>query len=1306
FSAENVEIRGGAGSDNFISDDSMAAMYVYGDSGNDNFLIGRVLKTKTATIDGVKVDVVDGLDGASPGVSFNGYFYGGTGNDYFEVNHNVGELDLFGEAGDDTFFLKALLQETGQELVGGEILAGAGDEQGNLEESDNDTLIDYIENNRVDIFGGSGFDTVVVAGTAGPDEFFIYNDNDGRQYLYGSGLKMENIVGIERLALVTGGGDDIVHLYGLNEELSLILNLGSGDDLLRVGGDEDTVEVTYPASSAIHSVEHDVVEDVLDPANPEIRTLNQVEFVKRDLTLPDKQLAFKEFYKKWVEPKDVAISDRHWQLLETNFVIALKLFAQAIDKADGPSPIVTLNYDAAVAPASQNTPEEDEQAFIDRVNQLEAALQSQNAGKWRAGGALPDYELRFLDGGPSPLLPNKVDFDTLLGLIPGAGFSANNRSVDFILFKEYLRLIVARTIQGDFVHSDQVREGTAFNSPRVDGWGYEPDLYYGDLYTNQVSALRQIVWRVRHRRWWGGSYTHNHVYNYREYMQHISGAGDDVWIPMELYPNASQTSGKGAELYQDLISLFYDVQAPHPQSEINVTQFFKGELVPGSAAYRFDLPERTVEKILPANFDLSKIAGTVRLAGGLGDDTIEVNARKEGGFNAELKTQTLNLADYIFDEEVTLDNAPVEPADPTAEEQAAFEIATREFHDEVQAALVREDKGSQVGVLKTLVDSADASLVRTVPISRDTTEHTFQLGEVLVDLKNESDDLIAAIQSASELPNANTLVLTEQLAFANRAERFATRGRQLIGATDDVSGATFSMDALEALMNGPVFRAMLVDGNADAVALETELVNVKEFITLVSVNRSLQQQGYSWSGDGALQVYSQNDSGLEDRTVKYEYSQDVWEQRELDEANLYQRKSGEFEQRLDVFTPEQEDIVDFGPNDPNNASKTRSLREITFNVGGNTLTATGLSADAVGNQVEMEKVYVAKLSELDTSYYTYSFYGVDGGGDRVLEAVAIRRLGGAEVDGADAIGPDRYLTQDNWDDYVKHIAVGQPQLEGAADNGITDQMVRDLIATAFNQTRRVYPDEVIPPGTNPPMVTPVIRDGILLDHADLDSPDSVNVDAIQDDAGFYLPETVTVLRTTITQQPVPADYVVDDIDETKFDVVFERLTEEVPSDGGSQDAGDAHPEFVYDLWFSSFETVNLDLNAAGTPHDTEADILTVDGTYYVGQLNVDIGHGDNLVNVSGLNASTLITTGDGSDKFNIHSLSNSTFDTESLDVSTITPGDPDADPPVPAVYNDRVIVNAGLGDDQFFLNYHPTTSWNEKPVQSLTNGIL
>ena len=172
---------------------------------------------------------------------------------------------------------------------------------------------------------------MVVAGTAINDTFYIFNDNDGRQYLFGAGIKLENIDGIERLALVTGAGNDTVYLYGLNEELSLLINMGSGDDRLLLGGEEQKFDVTYPASSAIHTVEHGQLRDKL--VGSELR-YNDVYFQKRSLELPDKQTAFNAFYQKWVNPEaNVTLSSKHWDLLETNLTLAMKLFAQAVERS-------------------------------------------------------------------------------------------------------------------------------------------------------------------------------------------------------------------------------------------------------------------------------------------------------------------------------------------------------------------------------------------------------------------------------------------------------------------------------------------------------------------------------------------------------------------------------------------------------------------------------------------------------------------------------------------------------------------------------------------------------------------------------------------------------------------------------------------------------------------------------------------------------------------------------------------------------------------------------------------------------------
>ncbi|MFN8705335.1 MAG: hypothetical protein ACK50J_01540, partial [Planctomyces sp.] len=338
--AEVVEIHGGGQDDTFISDDSMAATVVYGDDGNDNFLIGRVIKTRTVTVNGSPIEVIDGDDGVTPGVSFNAIFFGGRGNDYFEVNHNIGVLALFGEAGDDTFFLKAQLQarDAGQglqtnEMTGAEISAGAGDINNNIEGADKDILINYLENNRVEIYGGSGFDTVVVAGTALADTFYIYTDADDRQYLFGAGLKLENIDGIERLALVTGAGDDIVYLYGLKSSLSLLINTGTGNDQVIVGGDQKTFNVTYPRNSAVYTVQQNVAQDQYLSQK---YNYNNLEFDRRSLTQTLKEQAWRDFYAKWVnrelnasQKAAVTISREHWNLLEANLAVAMKLYAQA-----------------------------------------------------------------------------------------------------------------------------------------------------------------------------------------------------------------------------------------------------------------------------------------------------------------------------------------------------------------------------------------------------------------------------------------------------------------------------------------------------------------------------------------------------------------------------------------------------------------------------------------------------------------------------------------------------------------------------------------------------------------------------------------------------------------------------------------------------------------------------------------------------------------------------------------------------------------------------------------------------------------
>ncbi|MEI7702054.1 MAG: hypothetical protein WCK86_19815, partial [Planctomycetia bacterium] len=485
--AETIAIGGGEGNDTFIVDDSMAQLEVSGDEGDDNFIIGRVIKTTTVTVDGQAVEVIDGDDGVTPGVSYNANFFGGGGDDYFEVNHNIGELALFGEAGDDMFFLKALLQAQGSglststsEVTGGGISAGAGDANNNIGDGESNTLVNYLENNRVQIFGGSGFDTVVVAGTQLADTFYIFTDVEERQYLYGAGLKLENIQQVERLALVAGAGNDVIYLYGLKPTISLLINTGTGDDQVVIGGEQRTIpNVRFPESSAVYTVQQNLVTDHFDS----MTTLNnKLQFVRSSANFGEsQQVAFRNFYNKWVKSlsgsdlANLTIDKVHWALLEANLAVALKLYAQAIELATSTKPVRALSATAVVNIPSGATSAQRADAlraaataaanrtteFINTVNTLEQALNTLNSSRWSLQTLSTQVEYYgFLNlskrttyssslnwgllNNAAPRLPARLDYETLNGLVKDSElFSADGRTLDQILFQEYLRNVVA-----------------------------------------------------------------------------------------------------------------------------------------------------------------------------------------------------------------------------------------------------------------------------------------------------------------------------------------------------------------------------------------------------------------------------------------------------------------------------------------------------------------------------------------------------------------------------------------------------------------------------------------------------------------------------------------------------------------------------------------------------------------------------------------------------------------------------------------------------------------------------------------------
>ena len=262
-SVEQVTVFGGEGHDKFISDSSATQIDVFGDGGDDQFYVGSVLKTDTVLVEGQEVTIVEEI---TDGANFNGSaFFGGEGDDYFEVNHNAADIGLYGDNGDDTFFIKALLTldddgelldiDSGTANVSG---VSQGENPNDTREVDVDTLV-YVENANVSIDGGAGFDSVAIVGTVLSDTFYVFVERDEDtgemvQRIYGAGIKLQKLLNIERLQLLTGGGDDTVYIYGVDMGLigDMVVKTGSGSDTVHVGGPEQIINLNFPKNNDLY----------------------------------------------------------------------------------------------------------------------------------------------------------------------------------------------------------------------------------------------------------------------------------------------------------------------------------------------------------------------------------------------------------------------------------------------------------------------------------------------------------------------------------------------------------------------------------------------------------------------------------------------------------------------------------------------------------------------------------------------------------------------------------------------------------------------------------------------------------------------------------------------------------------------------------------------------------------------------------------------------------------------------------------------------------------------------------------------
>ena len=139
----------------------------------------------------------------------------------FEVFRNVATLNLYGDAGDDTFVIRSFVGES--ELTA--LNAGEGR-----------NFIEYASNAPVNIDGGSGYDLVVIIGTEFNDTFVITATG-----VFGAG-RVIRYTNVEKVSIYGMEGDDVFHVLSTNPAVELSIFGGLGSDRIEVGSAAPAVQ--------------------------------------------------------------------------------------------------------------------------------------------------------------------------------------------------------------------------------------------------------------------------------------------------------------------------------------------------------------------------------------------------------------------------------------------------------------------------------------------------------------------------------------------------------------------------------------------------------------------------------------------------------------------------------------------------------------------------------------------------------------------------------------------------------------------------------------------------------------------------------------------------------------------------------------------------------------------------------------------------------------------------------------------------------------------------------------------------------
>ena len=267
----------------FYLDGNSAVTTINSGDGNDTFQVGQVYSTTDfaglstagdvltgtpilngapgALAGGVGALAGDGLNltgvqlGVDPatfaelsdGVDYSTVLYGGAGTNTFTVYANKADLSLIGGSGNDTFIVRAFLVAAGTHIA---VQGGSG----------NDT-IEYNIDAPVDIEGGTGFNTLVLLGTAANDTFVVTQDG-----IFGGGLNI-SYTNIQAVTIDGLEGNDTIYVESTPVDVVTTIDGGAGDDTTVVGGDVTGAVISASSQGSSSVTDNAVTSDDSDYDN-------------------------------------------------------------------------------------------------------------------------------------------------------------------------------------------------------------------------------------------------------------------------------------------------------------------------------------------------------------------------------------------------------------------------------------------------------------------------------------------------------------------------------------------------------------------------------------------------------------------------------------------------------------------------------------------------------------------------------------------------------------------------------------------------------------------------------------------------------------------------------------------------------------------------------------------------------------------------------------------------------------------------------------------------------------------------------